>query len=635
MSCKRVAGSSWGTTPTQILTHAGELQLNALDNCAAACACKAWRSAFSRCRIKALQLHADSASVPIQWGAFLSSRTAVAQLQLTVTQYGRRENQHPMSSSGLKHIPLKCQTLAADGMFADAIQETTDPSAELKQLFLDCGLRFINTPTSNPPVSFPVLTHLTQLKTLHLRTSCLDPNISDALALCLPKCPMSLQHLVLQAADWTTRIGCTLRMPEHLDLTLSQGVRQMLDTRLLKDLSLIQCFVRCTDSCGFFECLSTLTSLSLRLSCICGPKEVELTKMTNLECLDVSNASWMSEGWLRLDSFDGWSALKVLKIDKCEMFTPATVLNIPSVRELTLSHLRSGLSQETKVHVKYAGRSFPFEMITSAPRLPHLVSVHIVLSQCKDTAANSAAMIDLLILYCTSVQSLMYIADTDCLVKGQASLGRLDASTNHQLCDITLEGFCCSGVDLSGFASLTSVSLSRLDTPELPCKLVLPERVQSFSFCGTSLFVTAGNQCLLADLNCLTQLVLDPGKEDLEFMDRGVFVGQQLLHLPQLPGSLRHLHLKGPPSNLSTASNDRYRNLFLRDMDTAPPQVYIDVCDWQCLTGCTNLERLTLPLGYKLSGGLYAWVQAARHVHTVQDTDYDYDEIFGTPYLFS
>ena len=428
-------------------------------------------------------------------------------------------------------------------------------------------------------------------------------------------------------------------MPEPIQTTLSKGVRQMLETSLLKDLSLIQCDVRWRDSHGFSECLSTLTRLSLRLSCIYGPhntQELELTKMTNLELLDVSSSAWVVGSMSpTLDFFDGWSALKVLKIDKCGMFTPDTVLTIPSVRELTLSHLRSGLSQETKVHVKYAGRSFPFEVLNYAPRLPHLVSVHIVLSQCRDNAANSVAMLNLLMFHCTSVQSLMYIADTGCSLEGQVSLGRLDLCSGHQLCDVTLEGFCCSVVDLSGFASLTSVSLSRLDTPELPCKLVLPERVQSFSFCGTSLFVTAGNQCLLADLNCLTQLVLDPGKEDLEFMDRGVFVGQQLLHLPQLPGSLRHLHLKGPPSNLSTASNDRYRNLFLRDMDTAPPQVYIDVCDWQCLTGCTNLERLTLPLGYKLSGGLYAWVQAARHVHTVQDTDYDYEDIFGIPYLFS
>ena len=396
-----------------------------------------------------------------------------------------------MSSSAFKNIPLKCQTLAADGMFADAIQETTDSSAELKQLFLDCGLRY--TTKSSPSVSSLVLTHLTQLKTLHLRSSCFDPNIPNVLASCLRKCPTSLQRLILEGADWTFTNDWTLWKSKYVETTLSQGVRQMLNSSLLKDLSLIQCSVRWTSPHGFSRC-----------------------------------------------------------------------------------------------HVD-------------------VLSSH------------------------TSIQSL-YITSAALSMKGQASFESFGMFTGHQLCNITLEGICCSVVDLSGFASLTSVCLSRLDTPEIPCKLVLPERVQGFSFCGTSLFVTGDNQCLLADLNCLTHLVLDPGMKGVDFMDEGVFVGQQLLHLPQLPGSLRHLHLKG---NLNTASNSLCRDLSLHYMDTAPPQVYIDVCDWQCLTGCTNLERLTLPLGYKLSGRLYTWAQAARHVHNIRHADCDYVNIFGTPYLFN
>jgi hypothetical protein len=43
---------------------------------------------------------------------------------------------------------------------------------------------------------------------------------------------------------------------------------------------------------------------------------------------------------------------------------------------------------------------------------------------------------------------------------------------------------------------------------------------------------------------------------------------------------------------------------------------------------CTNLQRLTLPLGYKLTGALQAWVQAAR-VRIIQHTDSNYVDILG------
>ncbi len=49
---------------------------------------------------------------------------------------------------------------------------------------------------------------------------------------------------------------------------------------------------------------------------------------------------------------------------------------------------------------------------------------------------------------------------------------------------------------------------------------------------------------------------------------------------------------------------------------------------------CTNLQRLTLPLGYKLTGALQAWVQAAR-VRIIQHTDSNYVDIFGKPHLLS
>ena len=136
------------------------------------------------------------------------------------------------------------------------------------------------------------------------------------------------------------------------------------------------------------------------------------------------------------------------------------------------------------------------------------------------------------------------------MIEGQAPFKSPRLFDSHQLQEITLEGFWCSLMDLSGLSFLTSVSLSRVDTPRLPCKLVLPTQVQNLSFCGTSLFDSAVAGCQLAHLSCLTQIVLDSRKGELVIMYRGVPLVGGLLGLPQLPHILHHLHLKGLASVL-------------------------------------------------------------------------------------
>jgi len=238
---------------------------------------------------------------------------------------------------------------------------------------------------------------------------------------------------------------------------------------------------------------------------------------------------------------------------------------------------------------------------------------------------------------CPCLQDLLYIADTDCTIEGQAPFKSSHLFDSHQLQEITLEGFCCSLMDLSNLPSLTSVSLSRVDTPRLPCKLVLPGQVQNLSFCGTSLFDSAGTGCQLAHLSCLTQIVLDSSKSDLVIMYRGVPLVGGRLGLPQFPCSLHHLHLKGLASDLNNPSIGRSKSRFRSAYSLMPvaalqPKVFTDVCDWGCLQGCTNLQCLTLPLGVKLTGALQAWVQAAR-VRIIQYTDDNYVDIFGKPHL--
>ena len=60
--------SSWSAPPSQVLQAVFERQQNALDNAAAACACKAWRVAVNSSTAQALHLHANSISNFQDWG---------------------------------------------------------------------------------------------------------------------------------------------------------------------------------------------------------------------------------------------------------------------------------------------------------------------------------------------------------------------------------------------------------------------------------------------------------------------------------------------------------------------------------------------------------------------------------------
>jgi len=98
----------------------------------------------------------------------------------------------------------------------------------------------------------------------------------------------------------------------------------------------------------------------------------------------------------------------------------------------------------------------------------------------------------------------------------------------------------------------------------------------------------------------------------------------QLEFLPKLPSSLRYLSLSHP---LDTSS------LFgFPSAEEQQPQSFIDACDWQCLEACTNLERLTLPAGYLLSGSLLAWVKAAGHLHVI---DHEHGDFYKSMCVFN
>ncbi|DBA97656.1 TPA: hypothetical protein ACH3X3_012549 [Trebouxia sp. C0006] len=73
----------WEQLPFDVLKLIFEIQANALDNCAAACTCKAWRDAVHSSQIHELRLHATSASDVSRWAAFLTAPPAIHHLRLT------------------------------------------------------------------------------------------------------------------------------------------------------------------------------------------------------------------------------------------------------------------------------------------------------------------------------------------------------------------------------------------------------------------------------------------------------------------------------------------------------------------------------------------------------------------------
>jgi len=347
-----IAASDWEALPAQILKTACELQLNALDNCAAACACKAWRTAANTSHIQAVHLHAASALDARQLSAFLRSRTSIDHLQLSdAAQASYSKEEAEAFSSAVRTLSIICHTLSANKLFASVILKSTIQLAGLKQLFVDCGLCFTSGPASNPLAALPTLKHLSELTALHLRVdSYRSVKQPEALATCLSKCPHTLQHLVLESARHRGRPSSLVKQRAletggTINMQLSADVRQSLATNLgfLQQLQLVKCFMRAPD--GFSACLSGLTSLSLHASTVAAKQQLDLTKLTRLVILDISRTLWPGRRPQVLDQFVGWPALRNLRIYKCSLFGHATILHIPLVQKLVVDYLHPSMDK--------------------------------------------------------------------------------------------------------------------------------------------------------------------------------------------------------------------------------------------------------------------------------------------------
>jgi len=251
-----------------------------------------------------------------------------------------------------------------------------------------------------------VLTHLTQLKELHLKGQDFETKV-ETLALCLAKCPESLHHLKLQG--WGSRVqdfgSVSYRVPNSLFVRLTAEVADLLPVHIE--------LVNCRVSLSLFEYFSGLTRLSLNSSSIhTDALRVDLNKLTNLVHLDIGGSMWAGQldgypSGCVADSFVGWPALRILNINNSGLFSEAN-FDIPSVSELTTDFLKSGLSCPS-IHLQHRVDEHLSGILTTTLHpewAVSLMSVQLSMTILKCTASYLGDALNQILQHCTSLQAL-------------------------------------------------------------------------------------------------------------------------------------------------------------------------------------------------------------------------------------
>ncbi len=581
-----VDSPDWSCLAEQLLVHIFEEQHNALDNCAAACACTTWRTAVNSSHIPSLHLHANQAPYGSHWKHFFTSRHSFGHLRLTAgnkSVEGEIANNfgEPSSlSNSLQGIPLACDCLSVDTTFAGMLPQYIQQPAKLKQLAVIWDCIWVNW-TNFDTFAFPDLTHLADLTRLQIRAEDRSQHRSgsqpaELIHDNLNRCPETLQHVTLDSMNLRNRDGQRSAVLQVLGSAAAS----------LTCLEMSRCAFKFGGSS--ISCLAHLKSLSLQGSEIWGDPS-DITMLTNLTLLDLSESIWNwpnSERAPVMLLFPGWSALQVLKLSECSLVDRQSTLSLPGVLDLQLDWAPARICSSTlRIRSHLASHQWMTEL------LPH-VNLLVELDTAVDTldryynyseSHTYAERLGWLLSLCHRLQSFKFI--------GFSSTGNVDA---EQMVIDRHNGACLHRLSLSTVnfrllhlqdaISLTSIELHNVDAaPDFT--LVLPPWLQSFEFTGSYLFTPQARHVLL---EC-TRL------NKLRVVGEGVITLAQC-SMPLLPSSLRHL-------DIQSSRADRG---------------WIDCCDWKCLNACTNIEYLRLPSPEHLVGNLKAWVHSARHLHIVE-----------------
>ena len=202
--------SDWSAAPVEVLRRAFELQLNALDNCSAACSCSAWRKIVNSSSIGDLHLHATSNSPDDLWIGFLRSRASIDCLSLTRPAIwdDHQDSQWPTFKEGPRTSMFDSLTACKALFLSEHLARQTATSFPAQPQLQTLSLEWNFIPTlrnsiSDPDCSelyntmLPFLTHLTSLT--ELRVNMRNDVYGMMYPLLLLRLPSSLQSLSLEA----------------------------------------------------------------------------------------------------------------------------------------------------------------------------------------------------------------------------------------------------------------------------------------------------------------------------------------------------------------------------------------------------------------------------------------------------
>ena len=583
--------TAWATLPVEVLRRAFELQSNSLATCAAASTCAAWHEAAKTSCVNSLYLHGDSDDHERSWESLLAARSSISTLKLvraaewTVSNDRfTLERSSTISNATMDSLPTACTSLTLSEFCAHSLSRYVEKGPDLEQLSFQWNC-LPYSPGYHKHQSVPdllALRHLTDL-TVQLRNDLRG----DTFPALVKGCPDTLQSMTLQSFGSGVEDG---QPPIHSVQSL-----HLIQSHLtaLTHLALTDSVV--TIPGDDISCLSKLKSLSLHGTEVYVDGQLEITRLTHLTYLDLSQVCcfWV-DAWVEaLDSFTSWPRLEVLKLLNCNLVDQQTDLDCSSVKELHLNYPNRPLSfvEGQAVHT-YMGVHHVLERFTETERHSQRGNAIIGLHSTCDYSTDVDIVLQKVALFCPNLQSLHVstsIADGYRFSGNPASLSLFSegSATPLRLTSLSLHATSCSQLDLQALTALTHLVVRQVDREAQLACVILPPGLEVFAFIGNSLF-QAGIEHNLETLKQLSTLKLGP-KQCVYTLKPWLPV------LPKLPVSLAHLSFEGQASQ--------------------------DIVGWSELCECTGLERLTLGTGHCPVGELQVWIKSAQYVCVV---DHDY-----------
>ena len=579
--------SNWNAIPTEVLQGAFELQQNGLANCAAARSCIAWRDVARRSHVNSFHLHANTDYQEQFWHRLLAARPSVDTLKLErlirISDSYALQRSDVTAIATISSIPTSCRSLSLNEFAAYGLRQYIIKTPDVQQLSLQWNGVQAETQRFHSLPSFAALHQLTELK-IYMRNDFLGVSFAPL----VKSCPSTLRSLILHG------FGCSVEQEQP-------PVSSVRSLRLLEDhlpaLTLLELGRSVVTIPGDgITCLSKLKSLSFFGSDIYVDGELEVSLLTNLTHLNLTEATcFWEDAWVEaLDTFTAWPALQMLKAHGCNIFDKHTRMDLTTVLEVHVDHIDSvkGLGlpgQQSHVGTDFSHFALPDDHPSREDAHLFKSVVGLALNVNAQDPIHKAFAVDFLCRFAElcSIKSLNLIFGCCDLTRSLSFLG--DSFAN--LVNLSIHGLHPHGhaLDLQPLSCLISLDINGMDQPEPLESIKLPCKLEGFKYAGFSLFLQS-TEHNLDKLPCLTVVTLwlpeIPGVTS-RYVNQG-------WHIPRLPLSLRHFTVED--------LGDQFRR---------------GDFDWSGLQGCPNLEHLTLAC-LQLSEQLKEWLRSARYLYIIE-----------------